>query len=420
MSVTTVYRAAIFNPHGPGVLTVHADGALRVRDGRIEAVGDFDELAPRRGEELIELDGVLVPGFHDVHIHWVQHRVRGSFEAELMPWLRGHIWPEEARYGDVALAGESARDFFADTVRAGTVAGLCYSSPHPEAVRVAAREALGDWVIGDAVMELNAPEALTRASIRDIDELDPLARELGPRRYALTPRFALNCSAPLMAALGAYARANGHLVQTHLSESPEEIREVREAFPEAEDYTDVYDRAGLLGAHSVLGHCIHLSSREWRVLAARRAWVAHCPSSNEALDSGRMPLERVREHEVRWALASDVGAGPSHSMLHVMQRFLAQHRAAGVPVEAQEALYRATLAGAECMGRAAEAGNFAPGKRADFLLLPRPAGKLHAAGWIEAWTAGGMGELETRPLATCLGGEWYPAGEQKHRSRVQR
>ncbi len=410
MSVATVYRAAILNPLAPDALDIRADGALRVREGRIEAVGDFEDLAPCAGEALIELDGVLVPGFHDVHIHWVQHRVRGSFEAELMPWLRGHIWPEEARYGDAELAAEAARDFFADTLRAGTVAGLCYSSPHPEAVRVAAREALGDWVIGDAVMELNAPESLTRASIRDIDDLDPLARELGPRRYALTPRFALNCSASLMAALGAYARANGHLVQTHLSESPGEIREVRAAFPEAQDYTDVYDRAGLLGAHSVLGHCIHLAPREWRVLAARRAWVAHCPSSNEALDSGRMSLESVRDHGVSWALASDVGAGPSHSMLHVMQRFLTQHRAAGVPVDAREALYRATLAGAECMGRAAEAGNFAPGKRADFVLLPRPGGAPHAEGWIEDWTQGGMGELEARPRGTCLEGEWHPAG----------
>jgi guanine deaminase len=407
MSATTVYRATIFNPAGPKDFDVHVDGALRVRGSRIEAVGAFEALAPRRGEQLVELDGVLVPGFHDVHIHWVQHRVRGSFEAELMPWLRGHIWPEEARYGDAALAGENARGFFADTVRAGTVAGLCYSSPHPEAVRIAAREAMGDWVIGDAVMELNAPESLTRASVRDIDELDPLARELGPRRYALTPRFALNCSASLMAAMGTYARANGHLVQTHLSESPGEIREVRGAFPEAEDYTDVYDRAGLLGAHSVLGHCIHLSSREWRLLAARGACVAHCPSSNEALDSGRMPLERAREHGVRWALASDVGAGPSHSMLHVMQRFLAQHRAAGVPVDAREALYRATLAGAECMGRAAEAGSFAAGKRADFVLLPRPEGAPNAAGWIEAWAQGAMSELESRPLGTCLQGQWH-------------
>lgn len=400
----TVFRATILNPLAADTVTAIADGALRVRDGRIEAVGEFEALAPRAGEALVELDGVLLPGFHDVHLHWVQHRVRGRFEGKLMPWLRGHIWPEEARYGDATLAREAARDFFADTLRAGTVAGLCYSSPHAQAVRIAAAEARGDWVIGDAVMDVNAPQALTRASIQTIDELDPLARELGPRRYALTPRFALNCSAPLMAAIGAYARAGGYLVQTHLSESPEELREVRLAFPKAIDYTDVYDRADLLGAHSVLGHCIHLSRREWQVLASRGAWVAHCPSSNEALDSGRMPLERLREHGVRWALASDVGAGPSHSLLHVMQRFLAQHRAAGIAVTAREALYRITLAAAECMGRRAQAGNFAPGKRADFVLLPHPGGEPHPEGWIEAWTCGAMSELENRPLGTWLAG----------------
>ncbi|APZ41844.1 amidohydrolase family protein [Acidihalobacter ferrooxydans] len=411
MSAATVYRATILNPQGPERMAVYADGALRVREGRIEAVGAFDALSPpRAGDTLVELDGVLVPGFYDVHIHWVQHRVRGRFAAELMPWLREYIWPEEARYGDAGFAAAAARTFFADTVRAGTVAGLCYSSPHPEAVRVAVAAAQGDWLIGDAVMPEYAPAELRAASIHTVDELDPLARELGPARYAITPRFALNCPAPLLAALGAYAQAHGHFVQTHLSESPQEIREVAAAFPEAEDYTDVYDRAGLLGPRSVLGHCIHLAPREWRVLAARGCRVAHCPSSNEALDSGRMPLERVREHGVHWALASDVGAGPSHAMLHVMQRFLAQHRAAGVPVTGVEALYRATLAGAECMGRAAQGGNFEPDKRADFVLLPRPGGTPDAEGWLADWTRGTQLELESRPLGTCLAGQWRAVG----------
>lgn len=400
-----LFRAPLLNPTGPESLEWWSDGGLLVEDGRIVAMGMFDAMAFWAESEVRELDGVVVPGFTDVHIHWVQHRVRGRHGLELMPWLREHIWPEEQRYKDLNFAVQSAAVFFDDVSRAGTVMGMSYSSSHPDAARVAAARRIGDWVIGDAVMEHAAPHELTQASVASVEALDELARELGPVRYALTPRFALNCSRELMTAMGAYARAGGFQVQTHLSESREEIRQVLSEFPEAIDYTDVYDRAGLLGPSTVLGHCVHLSEREWAVLAARQSWVAHCPSSNEALDSGLMDLEAVRRHDVGYALASDVGAGPSHSMLHVMQRYLDLHRRAEVPVSSAEALYRATLAGAECMGRGMVAGNLAAGKRADFVVLPRPSGRMEPEGWIEDWTQGSMDELERRPVATFIGGE---------------
>ncbi|AOV17997.1 guanine deaminase [Acidihalobacter aeolianus] len=400
-----VYRAPLLTPRSADRLDAWADGGLRVRDGRIEAAGDFDAVMVL-GEAAVEsLDGVLVPGFADVHIHWVQFPVRGAFEEELMPWLREYIWPEEMRYADQDFARAAAQRFFAATVRAGTVMGMSYSSVHAAATHIADEARVGDWMVGDVVMEHGAPEALTRASVHDAAELNARAAGIGPDRYVVTPRFALNCTPALMAALGDFARAGGYRVQTHLSESPGEIREVLREFPDAEDYTDVYDRAGLLGPRSVLGHCIHLSPREWSVLRARGSWIAHCPSSNEALDSGRMDLDTVRRLDIPYALASDVGAGSSHSLLHVMQRFLEIHRAAGVEVSATEALYRATLAGAECMGRGAVAGSLDAGKRADFVLLPRPAGGFLPEAWIEEWTRGAMAELETRPLATWIAGE---------------
>ncbi|AOU96943.1 guanine deaminase [Acidihalobacter yilgarnensis] len=402
-----VYRAPMLNPRGADTLDAWADGGLRVRDGRIEAIGDFDAVM-RVGEahDHVEvLEGVIVPGFADVHIHWVQHPVRGAFEASLMPWLREHIWPEEMRYADEVFAAAAARRFYTDTVRAGTVMGMSYSSAHADAVRIADDARVGDWMTGDVVMEHGAPEALTRASVHEAIELDRRASGLGAERYVVTPRFALNCTPRLMADLGAYARVGGFHVQTHLSESAAEIREVLREFPEADDYTDIYDRAGLLGPRTVLGHCVHLSAREWAVLRARGCWIAHCPSSNEALDSGRMDLEAVRRHGIPYALASDVGAGPSHSLLHVMQRFLEIHRAADVAVSGTEALYRATLAGAECMGRSVVAGNLDASKRADFVLLPSPGGPLDAEGWIGEWTRGAMHELENRPLATWIAGE---------------
>ena len=54
----------------------------------------------------------------------------------------------------------------------------------------------------------------------------------------------------------------GAWIQTHLAENREEIEKVRHQFTWAADYTEVYEKCGLLGPRTVLGHCIRPSDRE--------------------------------------------------------------------------------------------------------------------------------------------------------------
>lgn len=404
-SKRVVYRArALILPTEADAWQAVPDAGLEVEDGQIRHVGPITDFRQHPFSEEIELNGIILPGFLDVHIHWVQHAVRGAFQGELMEWLRSAIWPEEARYHDAALIRERAAAFARDMLGAGTVGGLAYSSPHIAALREGLRAVQGHWRMGNVLMTENAPEALLRAGVHDIDVLDAVAQAIGPDRFVLTPRFALNVNEAFMGAMGTLAHRLNLFVQTHLAESRAECQAVNRAFPRARDYTDVYDRAGLLGRKTLLGHCIHLSPREFACLRARGSWIAHCPSSNEALDSGRMDIEAVRKHRIPFALASDVGAGPSHSMLHVMQRFLAQHRGAGAHVTAQEALYRATTAGARFLGLARHTP-LTPGTPADFVLLPAESGHFDAEGWLESVIHGTSAELENRVLGTWIDGE---------------
>lgn len=400
-----IFRASIVNPKNASQWSFLPDGGLLVHNGQIAAVGPIERFKDFSEGQLIELDGLLIPGMVDVHIHWVQHHVRGRFQSDLMQWLREHIWPEEMHFSDPLFARTHAEAFFRDTLRAGTTLGMAYSSAHPSALRVAREVQRGDWILGNALMPEAGPDALCGVSQHSAADVQEFIREMGPQHYAITPRFALNCSAAFLQELGELARRTGSFVQTHLAESENEIQEVLAAFPDARDYTDIYDRAGLLSPRSVLGHCIHLSDIELDCLARRGVWIAHCPSSNEALGSGRMDLKAVRRHRIRFALASDVGAGPSHSMLHVMQRFLAQHQEAGEPVTIQEALFRSTLAGADCLRRKAITGSFEPGKRADFVLLPRTDSPASPEAWLTELCTGSASELEQRPLGTWLEGE---------------
>ena len=66
------------------------------------------------------------------------------------------------------------------------------------------------------------------------------------------------------------ARASGPAHADASVGEPAEIALTQELYPWARDYTDVYERYGLLGAKSLFGHCIHLSDREADALSAKR------------------------------------------------------------------------------------------------------------------------------------------------------
>ncbi|MEY2336042.1 amidohydrolase family protein [Acidithiobacillus ferrianus] len=402
-----IFRASILNPIDVNTWRFYRDGALWVDHGVIMGLDDFCVIAGQMGAnpDIEHLDGVIVPGFVDVHLHWVQHRVSGQFSGDLLTWLQEHIWPEEACYADTDLARVAAVRFYADLLRAGTVMGMSYSSPHAEATQIALASMRGDWVVGNVLMAVHAPHTLTDHSLHDPGALRAFLQRTDMAHYALTPRFAPNLTAKSLKMLGRVAAEHPCLIQTHLAESLTELRWVKELFPDAAHYTEVYDRAGLLTPRTILGHCVEMRDEEWRCVRARGAWVAHCPTSNEALGNRRMPLEQLRAHHIPFALASDIGGGPSHSMLHVMQRFLGVHRDAGVPVTPQEALYRSTKAGAECMGRGASGGELTVGKRADFVLLPQKSAADSVEAWFEACLSGAPADLEHRPLGTWLSGE---------------
>ncbi|HCT13890.1 MAG TPA: guanine deaminase, partial [Corynebacterium nuruki] len=153
------------------------------------------------------------------------------------------------------------------------------------------------------------------------DSLDLLERWHGVGRleYAVSPRFAPTSSDAQLRALGELAAAHPDVViQTHLAENLGECRWVAELFPDAADYTDVYDAAGLVRRRAVFGHAVHLSDRETGRLAEAHASLAHCPTSNSFLGSGLFPLHDTAfagGDDLRIGLGSDVGAGTSLSPL---------------------------------------------------------------------------------------------------------
>ncbi len=83
------------------------------------------------------------------------------------------------------------------------------------------------------------------------------------------------------------AARHGAYWQTHLSEDHGEIGEVARLFPDARDYLDVYDRAGALGARTILAHAdppvpatrSGASSRATRAWRTARHRTCSCPAA---------------------------------------------------------------------------------------------------------------------------------------------
>lgn len=359
-------------------------GLLVIQDGIIAAAGEASLLLPglSPGTTLIDHRPHLVmPGFIDAHLHLPQTQVIASYGAQLMDWLSRYTFVEEQRFADPDHALRVAHFFCDELLRNGTTTAAVFGSVHAgsiEALFTAAEMRHMRLVAGKVMMDRNAPPALLDMAQQAYDQSKALIEawhgknRLGKNRlgYAISPRFAITSSEAQLEAAGALMREHPDCwMQTHLSENHAEIETVHRLFPREADYTAVYERFGLLGPRSLFGHCIHLSARERDALAASRSVAVSCPTSNLFLGSGLFDRQKARMHGMRTALATDIGAGTSYSMLRTMGEAYKAAQLQGDSLSPFAAFHWATRGNALALGLEGRIGSLAPGHEADLVVL---------------------------------------------------
>lgn len=382
---------------GPGAFAHDSRGGVLMGDGEIVAVGHGDTLRAAHPEATVVDHGrhLILPGFIDAHAHYPQTGIIASWGKRLIDWLNTYTFPEEMRFGNRAFADEVANRYLDLLLANGTTSVASFCTIHPESVDAffAAASARGMAVVaGKTCMDRNAPEGLrdTVQSAHD-DSAALIARWHGKGRatYAITPRFSPTSSREQLEALGAlWARHPDCLMQTHLSEQVEEIAWVADLFPEARDYLDTYEAAGLLGPGGLYGHAIHLTDRERARLAEVDAAVVHCPTSNTFIGSGLFDLLLAETHRV--GLATDTGGGSSLSMLRTMAAAYEVGQLRGRAAHPAELLWLATEGSARALRQEGRIGRLAPGAWADICILDlssTPAIAQRAARSGDIWEA---------------------------------
>src|SRR4051794_5478639 len=367
-----------------------ADGVVVCRDGMVESVGPAAEILPSlpAATPVAHYEGCLVvPGFIDTHVHYVQTGMIASYGEQLLDWLNRYAFPAEIAFKDPAHAKAMARVFCDELLRNGTTTALVFCAVYPQSVDAlfAEAERRGMRVIaGKVLMDRNAPEELRDTAQQGYDESKALiARWHGRGRslYAITPRFAGTSTPAQLEAAGSLWREHpGVLMQTHISENRREIEWTAELFPERKNYLDIYDHHGLIGERAVLAHGVHLSESEICRCHDSGAAIAHCPTSNLFLGSGLFQIRRFKDPErpVEVGLGTDVGGGTSFSMLATMGAAYQIAQLNGRSLTAVEAFYLATLGGARALSLENKIGSIAPGREADLIVLDPRATPLLA------------------------------------------
>jgi len=331
-------------------------------------------------------DCIIIPGLCDLHVHAPQYTFRGlGMHLELLDWLNTYTFPEESRYADISYA-DAAYSVFVDDLKKSAATRACiFATLHtPATVRLMEMLEQSGLVtfVGKVNMDRNSPPILCEENAQKAYEDTKAWIEQTKGRFKntapiITPRFVPSCTDALMSKLKELQKEHKLPVQSHLSENQKEIEwVVKELYPEAESYGEVYKRFGLFGGEdtpTIMAHCVWSKDTEEDLLKTQGVYVAHCPQSNTNLSSGIAPIRRFLDKGIRTGLGSDVSGGCHTSIFRAMSdaiqvsklhwRLIDQRDA---PLTEKEAFYLGTLGGGSFFGKV---GSFDEGYEFDAVAI---------------------------------------------------
>lgn len=254
----------------------------------------------------------LMPGLIDTHIHASQYiNIGVGYHLTLLDWLNTYTFPTEAQFSDVEFASMCYKNVVKRTLRNGTTTASYFATIHVESSLILAKfmDQYGQrGYVGKVCMDQRSPPNYiesTESSINSTRAFIEIMKEKygggGLVEPCITPRFALSCTAALMAGLGALAAEYDLPIQTHMSENTSECELVKSECDVAE-YVHCYEKANLLTRKTILAHCVYSEEAELSVVKNFDCGIAHCPNSNTSISSGAMDARKVQKHDIKLGL----------------------------------------------------------------------------------------------------------------------
>jgi len=332
MSTLLIRNAAAILTGLPGAQGRHAGPDIRVRGGRIEAIGAF---TPEADEETIDAsDCIVYPAWVNTHHHLAESLLKGlpaGINASLTDWLhavpiryRGRFDEQTmraaARIGltELALSGcgtvadhnfvyypdsdfDSSTILFEEAEALGLRFVLCRAGATRSRIQPA--DARDRW----------RPESLDKY-LAHIERTKARFHDAGAdsmRRVVMGPTTPLFDFAPdELRECARVARSWGLRMHTHLSETVAYKEVAQERFRMSP--VDFMAEHEWLGPDVWLAHLVKLDAEEIARLGATGTGIAHCPQSNARLGSGIAKLPELEAAGVGISIGVD-GAGSNEA-----------------------------------------------------------------------------------------------------------
>lgn len=370
--------------------TVHSDGFIAVRDGRIVAVGPVQDCDWSASDERRLTDSAVLPGLVNGHTHLSNGISRGLFdELPLADWVDRGMWPT-MRASRERTTYHGARVALAENLLGGvttTVVGE-FGGPNVDAIEGVLRavhESRSRAVVARIAVDSDDdhdPSQATPEDVREtidfaLSEVTRLRREYDSELVEVVPEAlgVLRCTPDMVREFTAYARSENTRMTMHVASSPDERDEAQHRFGMGS--IEKLAELDALGQHLLIAHCVWPNENERRLLAETATGVSHNPVANLMYASGVAPLAEMIDAGVRVGFGTD-GASTNNgqNMWEAMKMgmFLQKSRFGASWGSAELALELATIGGARAIGMDDEIGSLEVGKRADFLVvdLARP------------------------------------------------
>src|ERR671911_588077 len=372
------------------------DGALLVREGRIEAVGDLADIGRENPDAEVRFfpNYTIIPGAVNAHAHLGFRREDAPEGGTFSEWLASLIerLPEKEAWTDRA-----ARDSAREATEAGTTY-MAESSPYAECLPQLAASGMAGTVYAEFFPhEIGTPEKAVEFIIQKVRGLREGLPERVDAQVSVHSPYTVDPETSRLAARR--TRELGWRLAIHLSESPEEVEFVREGTGGLADIFGRNDWGGvgvspvkyaeqieLLAPETIAAHlATGVSEEDVEILARTGVAAAHCPRSNDFLNCGVSPVPLMMERGGRVGMGTD-GLWSSPSM-NLFEETLFAVKVHGF--DGAMGLELATLGGARALGIDAETGSLEVGKWADLAVVGVDPGGEDAVREVLEAAAGG-------------------------------
>lgn len=354
--------------------TVISDGAVVINEGKIAAVGTYDEIG--RGYESGTILGgkgrVVIPGLINTHTHAAMVYFRGlEDDLPLKDWLEKHIWPAESKWLSPEFVSDAVELACLEMLKAGITT---YNDMYffGDAASDASKKIGMRAVIGAGVLDFPSSAA------RTVDEYFDRAESFINRwkgddliTPCIAPHSPYTCGLETLKRVRKLANTYDIPVHTHLSETEWEFNETKTRYGKTPvRYLDSID---FFGGTVLAAHCIWLEDDDIRILARRGVGVSHCVESNLKLASGIAPVMKMLDAGIKVTFGTDGAASNNDlNILSEMSTAAKLHKAVtGDPtvLDSRKALLMATSWGADVLGLGKITGSIEKGRVADLVII---------------------------------------------------